>query len=71
MSKSVVKFSLKEMCIVKHSVLKSIDEKQDKLLKSTDKEEIKSLTRDIFDENRLYDKIARNISIFKKENNIQ
>lgn len=71
MSKNVIKFSLKEMCIVKHGVLKSIGEKQDKLLKATDKEEIKTLTRDILDENRLYDKMAKNISIFKKENNIQ
>ena len=71
MSKNVIKFSLKEMCIVKHSVLKSISGKQDKLLKATDKEEIKNLTKDILDENRFYDKMARNISAFKKENNIQ
>lgn len=71
MSKSVVKFSLKEMCIVKHSILKSIDKKQDELLKTTDKEMIKILTKDILEENRIYDKMARNISIFKKKNNIQ
>lgn len=71
MSKSIVKFSLKEMCIVKHSILKSIDKKQDELLKTTDKEMIKILTKDILEENRIYDKMARNISIFKKKNNIQ
>lgn len=71
MSKSVMKLSLKEMCIVKHSILKSINQKQEKLLKSADKEEIKNLSKDITDENRLYDKMVKNISKFKKENNIQ
>lgn len=71
MSKSVMKLSLKEMCIVKHSVLKSINEKQEKLLKSKNEDEIKDLAKDITDENRLYDKMVRNISEFKKENNIQ
>ena len=70
MSKRVIKMSLKEMCIVKHSVLKSIDEKQDKFLKSTDQKEIKDLTKDIIEENRLYDKISLNINEFKKENKI-
>jgi hypothetical protein len=70
MSKRVIKMSLKEMCIVKHSVLKSIDEKQDKFLKSTDQKEIKDLTKDIIEENRLYDKISLNIKEFKKENKI-
>lgn len=71
MSKNIMKFSLKEMCIVKHSVLKSINEKQEKLLNSKDEEEIENLAKDITDENRLYDKMVRNISKYKKENNIQ
>lgn len=71
MSKNVMVFSLKEMCIVKHSVLKSINEKQGKLLKSIDEQEVKSLSKDIIDENRFYDKMVKNIAEFKKENNIQ
>lgn len=65
-----MRLSLKEMCIVKHSVQKSIREKQERLLKSTDSEEIEDLTKDIIDENRLYDKMIKNITDYKKENSI-
>jgi NAD-dependent SIR2 family protein deacetylase len=70
MSKRAIKMSLKEMCITKHSLLKSISEKQDKLLKSNNPKETPALTNDIMEENRLYDKISLNIKEFKKENKI-
>lgn len=70
MSKKVIKMSLKEMCIVKHSVLKGINEKKAKLLKSKDQKEINNLKNDITEETRFYNKISLNIEEFKRENKI-